>query len=141
MILNLKGNDMIQSRRHFLGLGLAVLPMLAGRAFASPVQISPEKVQDLQAAGKSIFVDFKADWCSTCKAQEKVINAILADDPALEQSIVFVQIDWDVYGEDAFTKGLKIPRRSTLVKFNGMIEAGRLVAQTDRAQIEALIRA
>lgn len=129
---------MIQSRRYFIGLGLA---LLAGRAFAAPAQSSPEEVQALQAAGKSVFVDFKADWCSTCKAQEKVINAILAEDPALEQTIVFVQIDWDAYGDHAFTKGLKIPRRSTLVKFNGKIEAGRLIAQTDRAQIEALIRA
>lgn len=132
---------MIQSRRHFLGFCLALLPLSAGRAFATAAQMSPEEVQALQAAGKSVFVDFKADWCSTCKAQEKVITAILADDPTLEQNIVFAQIDWDAYGDHAFTKGLQIPRRSTLVKFNGTVEAGRLVAQTDRAQIEALIRA
>ena len=132
---------MIQSRRHFLGLGLVLLPLMSSRAFAAPAQMSPEDVQALQAAGKSILVDFKADWCSTCKAQEKVIDAILRDDPALEETIVFVQIDWDKYGDHAFTTDLKIPRRSTLVKFNGMAEAGRLVAQTDRAQIEALIRA
>jgi thioredoxin 1 len=131
---------MIYSRRHFFALGL--LPLCLGRAaFAAPAQMSPEEVLALQAEGKSILVDFKADWCSTCKAQEKVINAILADDPALEQSIIFAMIDWDLYSDHAFTKGLNIPRRSTLVKFNGTVEAGRLVAQTDRAQIESLIRA
>lgn len=132
---------MIQSRRHFLGLSLVLFPFMSSRTFAAPAQMSPEDVQTLQAAGKSILVDFKADWCSTCKAQEKVIDAILRDDPALEETIVFAQIDWDTYGDHAFTTELKIPRRSTLVKFNGTAEVGRLVAQTDRAQIEALIRA
>ena len=132
---------MIYSRRKILGFGAVMLPIWSGRAFGQPMQMSPEDVQALQTAGKSIFVDFKADWCSTCKAQEEVINAILADDPALEQSIIFAMIDWDLYSDHAFTKGLNIPRRSTLVKFNGTVEAGRLVAQTDRAQIESLIRA
>lgn len=132
---------MIYSRRKILGFGAVVLPIWAGRAFGQPMQMSPEDVQALQTAGKSIFVDFKADWCSTCKAQEKVITAILTDDPTLADRITFAMIDWDLYGDHAFTKGLKIPRRSTLVKFNGTQEVGRLVAQTDRTQIEALIRA
>jgi len=121
-----------------LSLGLLALPRAA---LAAPAQMSPEEVQALQAAGKTVFVDFKADWCGTCKAQEKVINAVLADDPALEQAITFAQIDWDKYGDHPFPKGLAIPRRSTLVKFNGTTELGRLVAQTGRDQIEALIRA
>jgi thioredoxin 1 len=121
-----------------LSLGLLALPQVT---LAAPAQMSPEEVQALQAAGKSVFVDFAAVWCSTCKAQEKVVDAILSDDPALEQAITFAKIDWDTYGDHPFTKGLAIPRRSTLVKFNGTTEAGRLVAQTDRAQIEALIRA
>ena len=50
-------------------------------------------------------------------------------------------IDWDDYGDHAFTKRLNIPRKSTLVKFNGTVEVGRRVAQTSRAQIEALMRA
>lgn len=134
---------MTHSRRSVLALGLsaASLALTPNLAFAAPVEMSPEEVLALQAAGKSVFVDFKADWCSTCKAQEEIINAVLADDPALEKSITFALIDWDAYGDHPFTTGLNIPRRSTLVKFNGTVEAGRLVAQTDRAQIEALIRA
>jgi thioredoxin 1 len=128
------------TRRHTLALtlGLIALPRLA---LAAPAQMTPDQVQALQAAGKSVFVDFMADWCGTCKAQEKVVGAILAEDPALAEQMTFALIDWDEFGDHPFTKALKIPRRSTLVKFNGTIEAGRLVAQTSRKQIEALIRA
>jgi thioredoxin 1 len=82
-----------------------------------------------------------ADWCGLGAAQERAITAILADDPALGDAMTIALIDWDDYGDHAFTKGLNIPRRSTLVKFNGTVEVGRLVAQTSRAQIEALMRA
>ncbi|MEE9272124.1 MAG: thioredoxin family protein [Robiginitomaculum sp.] len=34
---------------------------------------SPEAVKDLQSRGKTVFVDFTADWCVTCKMNEKLI--------------------------------------------------------------------
>ncbi len=39
---------------------------------------SPELVQSLREQGKPIFVDFTADWCITCKANEA--NAISRDE-------------------------------------------------------------
>lgn len=133
---------MTLTRRTALALGLASFAMLAPiYAHAAPTQMTPQQVQALQAAGKPVLVVFRADWCSTCAAQERAINAILADDPALGEAVTIALIDWDEYGDDPFTKGLNIPRRSTLVKFNGTVEVGRLVAQTSRAQIEALMRA
>lgn len=127
-----------------IGFGLAVLPVAAfagAPAQMTPAQMTPAQVQALQAAGKPVLVVFRADWCSTCAAQERAIGAILSDDPALANTVTIALIDWDLYADDAFTKALNIPRRSTLVKFNGAVEVGRLVAQTGRAQIEALIRA
>ena len=32
-----------------------------------------EKIADLNAQGRNIFVDFTADWCLTCQFNEKVI--------------------------------------------------------------------
>lgn len=34
---------------------------------------SPEKVQELRNAGKPVFIDFGAEWCMTCKTNEKVV--------------------------------------------------------------------
>jgi thiol:disulfide interchange protein len=36
---------------------------------------TPAKVQELNAKGKDVFVDFTADWCISCKANEKVALA------------------------------------------------------------------
>jgi thiol:disulfide interchange protein len=33
---------------------------------------SPEKVDELQEQGRPVFVDFTADWCITCKLNERV---------------------------------------------------------------------
>lgn len=125
-----------------LGLAMATLPLLSPMAAhaAEPTQMTPAQVQDLQASGQPLLVVFRADWCSTCAAQERAITAILADDPTLGEAVTIALIDWDQYGNDPFTTGLNIPRRSTLVRFNGNVEIGRLVAQTSRAQIEALLR-
>ncbi len=122
-------------------LAFALLTPLAAHAagFDAVKPATPAEVQAAQAAGKAVFVDFKADWCSTCRAQEKIIGEILSEDPALAQSITFLSLDWDDYGADPLTEALNVPRRSTLIAFKGQQETGRIVAGTDKAEIRALI--
>ena len=101
----------------------------------------PGLVQSELAAGKTVFLDFKASWCSTCASQERTINALQSENPAYEQAISFINVDWDKYGRSELTKALKIPRRSTLVALKGNQEIGRIVAGTGRAQIQGLMDA
>jgi thioredoxin 1 len=89
--------------------------------------------------GKIVVLDFWASWCSTCAAQQRVVAALKADNPAYEQTIVFFLIDWDEYGEGALSKALNIPRRSTLVALKGRQEIGRIVAGTSKDEIKALL--
>ncbi|MFV2054315.1 thioredoxin family protein [Aliiroseovarius sp. YM-037] len=126
------------NRRSFIALStsFALLPTLS---FATPRGYSPGLVDDLLAQGKTVFLDFKADWCSTCAAQERVINALLQENSAYEANIVFVNVDWDQYRGDALTQRLRIPRRSTLVVLKGNQELGRIVAGTSRDDIKALM--
>ena len=88
-----------------------------------------------------MFLDFKASWCTTCAAQERVLDKLKAENPSYEQVITFVNVDWDTYGKAKFTQDLKIPRRSTLVVLKGDAEIGRLVAETREAQIKQLLDA
>ncbi|WP_417241477.1 thioredoxin family protein [Celeribacter sp.] len=115
---------------------LALSPVAAT---AAPMVFTPGVVAKELAAGKTVFLDFKASWCSTCAAQERVIAALKAANPAYEQNISFVDVDWDDYGRHEFTKSLNIPRRSTLVVLKGDQELGRIVAQTGESEIKALM--
>lgn len=128
-------------RRDFLVLsaaaaGTAGLPV---QLHAAPLDYKPGMLQDRLDAGETLFLDFKADWCGTCKAQERVIKALKAENPAYAANITFINIDWDVYGKSQMATRMKIPRRSTLVVLKGDDELGRLVADTRKDKIRELM--
>lgn len=125
-------------RRHFLFLtaGAAALPFAAN---AAPLAYKPGLVEKHLEAGDTVFLDFKASWCSTCAAQERVINALKAENPEYEAKITFIDVDWDDHGKSDLVKRMNIPRRSTLVVLKGDQEVGRIVAQTGTSQIKALM--
>lgn len=130
------------NRRDFVLLtaSVSLLPALAPlAAYAITLDYTPGLVEERLAAGDTVFLDFKASWCSTCAAQERVIGAIKGANPAYEAAITFINIDWDQYGEDALTIRLNIPRRSTLVVLKGEDELGRIVAGTSTEDIQALM--
>lgn len=56
---------------------------------------SPQLIQELQAQGKTIFVDFTADWCLTCKANELgVLSLNSIKELFNEFEVVMVKADW-----------------------------------------------
>lgn len=127
------------NRRDFLIATAAVtLAMPVATAHAA-ADYSPELLQAELAAGKTVFLDFKASWCSTCAAQERVINALLKENPKYEQSLSFINVDWDLWEDGDLVRQLNIPRRSTLVVLKGDQELGRIVAGTARVEIKALM--
>ncbi|MDA7425173.1 thioredoxin family protein [Thalassococcus lentus] len=128
-------------RRTFLNItGLGAVSLAMPRAaLAAKMDYTPGLVQKHLAAGDTVFLDFKASWCSTCAAQERVINALLEENPDYASKIVFIDVDWDAYGKSDLVKSLKIPRRSTLVVLKGDQELGRIVAQTGRSTIKGLM--
>lgn len=65
-----------------------------------------------------------------CKRQERVINALRAQDPAYDAAMTFVKVDWDEYGNQEVAVFRNIPRRSTLIVLRGEAELGRVVAGT-----------
>ena len=124
-------------RRSFLTL-TAALPFAPLMARAG-TDYTPGLVEAELAAGKTVFLDFKASWCSTCAAQERVINALKGENPAYAQAISFVDVDWDQFKNADLTRRLNIPRRSTLVVLKGDQELGRIVAGTGKAEIKDLM--
>ena len=125
-------------RRSFLALTAASVTLpLAARA--DILDYTPGLVQERLAAGDTVFLDFTATWCSTCRSQGRTIRALKDANPAYAQSVTFIDVDWDEYGRSELAQSLQIPRRSTLVVLKGDQELGRLVAQTGQSQIKALM--
>lgn len=126
-------------RREFIALSSVALAAISLPAFAAPLDYSEGLVKSRLASGETLFLDFKASWCNTCAAQERVLNRLKAANPAYEANITFVNIDWDQFSRAALTKRMRIPRRSTLVVLKGDQELGRIVAETAETRIKALM--
>jgi len=59
------------------------------------VEFSPERLEAETAAGKTVFVDFTADWCITCKFNERTaINTPAVRRLLREKGIVAMRADW-----------------------------------------------
>ncbi|SHH19555.1 Thioredoxin [Cognatiyoonia sediminum] len=125
-------------RRTFIATASAIA-LLPATANAIGLEYTPGLVKERLAAGETVFIDFAAHWCTTCRAQERVIGQLLGDNPAYEENITFVRVDWDQYGRGELATELNIPRRSTLVVLKGDEELGRLVARTSRGDIQGLL--
>lgn len=127
------------NRRHFI-IGASALGLMPfGHAARAMIDYTPGLVTERLAAGETVLVDFSAEWCSTCRAQERVISGLRAANPAYDAAMTFVKIDWDTHGTGALSQSLRIPRRSTLVLLRGDAELGRLVAVTAEPDIRALL--
>lgn len=124
-------------RRTFLALSIA-FTSTAAFAGGETLNYAPGTIAEALAGGKTVFVDYATDWCSTCARQERVINALRQSDPAYE-NMVFVRVNWDDYGNHSVATSRNIPRRSTLILLKGDEELGRIVAGTSEADIKALM--
>ena len=91
-----------------------------------------------QKKGKTIVVDVYADWCPTCRAQAPILEELRTEKQSSD--VLFVKVNFDK--EKAFLRLNRIPRQSTVLVFNGMDEAARSIAQTDRTALrEAVLNA
>ncbi|MGV8988365.1 MAG: thioredoxin domain-containing protein [Cypionkella sp.] len=129
-------------RRDFLRLAPITLamPLLVRPAWAAErVLYKPGLAEAAMDGGKVILLDFWTNWCSTCAAQDRVVEGLRAANPAYDKGIDFITVDWDKYADGSLAKSLQIPRRSTLVALKGKTELGRIVAGTSKADIKALL--
>jgi thiol:disulfide interchange protein len=126
-------------RRTFIAASLTAAALPWKAMAAGFVDYTPGVIDDALAEGKTVFVDYSATWCGTCKRQERVINAIREANPAYDDAMMFVKVDWDTYKNEDVTVFRNIPRRSTLLVLRGDDELGRIVAGTSEAQIKELM--
>ena len=126
-------------RRTFLtATSAAALMPLAARAYEGTAY-APGVLKQALMQGETVLLDYYATWCTTCAAQHRVIDALIAEHPAYQSKIAWIVVDWDTYKSADITRRYKVPRRSTLIALKGDKELGRIVAGTSKAEIKALL--
>lgn len=110
--------------------------LLPGLARALDIQpYTAAALQQAQAAGKPVAVHFHADWCSTCKAQERAFREI-KDDPELKDVALLVAHYDD---ERDLKRAMNVRSQSVIVVFRGDRETARLGGETRPAKIKAAL--
>ncbi len=127
-------------RRDFLMLTAAV-SLAPWAAKADFIPYAPGVAEDAMARGERIILDFHATWCSTCARQQRVMEQLRAENPAYDQHLTLINVDWDQFGTSALAQRFAVPRRSTIIALKGETELARTVAGTSVAEIRALFDA
>ena len=99
------------------------------------VPFTADAFEEAQRRGQAILVYISAGWCPTCAVQRPVLNK-LVESPEFGDLLLF-QIDFDTQKDLVRTLGAQT--QSTLIVFRGTQERGRLVGDTDRDAIRALL--
>jgi thiol-disulfide isomerase/thioredoxin len=116
---------------------IAVLSVAASLAHALDIQpYTPAALSAAQQAGKPVAVHFHAEWCSTCKTQEKALNALKAE-KGLDITVLIANYD----EEKDLKKQYKVRSQSVLIVFKGEQEKNRLAGDTDIDKIRAALQA
>jgi thiol-disulfide isomerase/thioredoxin len=112
--------------------------LLCTAAFAHALDIKPytaEALAEAQKADKPVALHFHADWCPTCKAQEKVLQTLKLE-PGLDLTVLVANYDT----EKALKQRFNIRGQSTFVVLRGEKERGRVVGETSAAGIRAVLK-
>lgn len=120
------------------GARLCAAGLLLSASWAQALDIQPysaERLAQLQASGKPVGVHFHAEWCGTCKAQEKSLQALKAEGSL--PAVTLLVADYDK--EKELRKRMKVPAQSTIVVFKGAAEVARVGGDTEAGKIKAAL--
>jgi thioredoxin 1 len=101
--------------------------LLWAAAGAQALEIKPytaEALAQAQQADQPLALHFHADWCPTCRAQDKVLQQ-LKTEPGLDLTLLVVNYDTD----KALLQRFNVRGQSTLVMLHGKQERGRAAGE------------
>ena len=114
------------------------LPLMMASGLTHALDIQPyaaEKLQKAQAAGKPVALHFHANWCPTCKAQEKAFQSLKADHQLQAATLLVVNYDQ----ERDLKKTLGVRSQSVVIVYKGQRETARIGGETDPAKLKAAL--
>ena len=90
----------------------------------------------LNKEGKPIILHIHAKWCSTCAAQDPILNSLMKT-PEFK-NFTFYNVDFDTSKD--LLKTLKVSRQSAIIVFKQGKEQGRSLGDTKESSIKELIK-
>lgn len=127
------------SRTAFFAKTAATLAAGLTALAAQALEIKPytaEALQAAQAAGQPVAVHFRADWCPTCRAQDKSFLQLKAEKGL---DITVLAADYDK--EKDLKRAMNVRTQSTLIVFKGKDEKARLAGETDADKLRTSLKA
>ncbi len=118
-------------------LPLVLAPLLSAvpAAALERVPYTDAALAAAEAQSGVAVLHVSATWCGTCKAQERVLDA-LADLPALRE-LTILRVDYDAQRD--VMQRFETPFRSTFVVLRNGREVARLSGDTSPLSIETLL--
>jgi thioredoxin 1 len=121
-------------RTILLALLASLFPLHLAMAAGQPFEQS--RFDALQRAGRPILVWIHADWCPTCRAQDKALRQLLPR-PDL-QGLTVLKVDFD--RQKPLVHAFHAIQQSTFILFKGGREVARSLGETRRGRILAFLK-
>ena len=102
--------------------------LVAAATLSHALEVKPYSAAALAEAEKAdqpVALHFHADWCPTCRAQDKVVQS-LKTEKGLDLTILTVNYDT----EKDLKRRFKVNSQSSLIVLRGQKETARLVGDT-----------
>ena len=112
--------------------------LLTAATLSHALEVKPYTAAALakaQTAKQPVALHFHADWCPTCRAQDKVLQS-LKSEQGLDLTILTVNYDT----EKDLKRRFKVNSQSTLIVLRGRKEAARLVGETSTGGIRSALK-
>lgn len=117
-------------------LGLLVLCLVPFYTHAIGEPFTQHKLDTLNQAGEPALVFIHADWCPTCRTQEKILDSLLPTDEF--KHITTLKVNFDTQRDVVHSFGVRY--QSTFIFFKQGKEWRRVTAETDRERIADMLR-
>lgn len=113
--------------------------LVAAASMAHALEVKPYSAQalaDAEKAGQPVALHFHADWCPTCRAQDKTLESMKSE-KGLDLTIL--QVNYDT--EKDLKKRFNVRTQSTMVVLKGTKEVARLAGDTSVEGIRGALKA
>lgn len=116
----------------FIGLGA----FIATGVFAAGQPITATQLAEIEKQGKSAVISVHADWCSTCKTQDKILSEFMKNPEY--KNVTFYQLEYDTQKD--LLKTLKVRSQSTIIVFKNGKEVARATGDTKESALAKLTK-